>query len=245
MLKAVAFDGDGTTYRGEELIPEAMEVIDWLESQGIPIYIASNTSSKDSEALFERFGGAIRKERIITSVDLLIDYVARRYKRVWPICSDYIRRRWERTCEISEDAEVVCVSHTKKLDYWQFKVAMDNLFSGKPLLAANADRYYMSSEGLLPGTGMIVRALSENFVYKPKVFGKPEPLMLNIIMEREGAKPEEVAMVGDMLETDVGAAKRAGCISIFVDSGIPQLVKERPDYSTDHKKLKAVLEKLL
>ena len=244
-MKAVAFDGDGTTYRGEELIPEALEVMDWLESQGVATYIASNTSSKDASALYEKFKGQVPLERIITSVDLMFEHVKGRYSSVWPICSDYIRERWNKEFEISENADVVCISHTKDLRYWEFKVAMENLFDGKPLLAANADRYYMSSEGILPGTGIVVRALSENFLVRPKIFGKPEPGMLLRIMEKEQALPGELAMVGDMLETDVGAAKRAGCISIFLESNIPQLVKEEPDYRTTHKGLKKLLEKLL
>lgn len=47
--------------------------------------------------------------------------------------------------------------------------------------------------------------------------GKPSPRGLLAAMERAGAAPEETAMLGDKLLTDVLAARRAGVLSLMVE----------------------------
>ena len=49
--------------------------------------------------------------------------------------------------------------------------------------------------------------------------GKPDPTMLDGIRDRHGLKPEEIAMVGDRIYTDIEMGRRAGAVSVLVLSG--------------------------
>ena len=53
----------------------------------------------------------------------------------------------------------------------------------------------------------------------PKFIGKPEPTMALLAMEKAGFKPEETAVIGDRLYTDIACGVNAGIHSIFVLSG--------------------------
>ena len=53
----------------------------------------------------------------------------------------------------------------------------------------------------------------------PKFIGKPEPTMALLAMEQAGFKPEETAVIGDRLYTDIACGVNAGISSIFVLSG--------------------------
>ncbi|RME79558.1 MAG: HAD family hydrolase [Methanobacteriota archaeon] len=246
MIKAVAFDGDGTLYEGKKSIEEVRKVIEWLGERGISCYVASNTSSVDKIALYDRIGGIIDVENIYTAVDIMIEYIKEKGISVYPIGSNYIKERLANEgIEIVENADAVCVSHTKELNYGSFKKAMEILLNGGDLLAANADRYYVGENGLLPGTGIIVRALSENFLVKARVFGKPSPDMLNRIIEKEGIRKEELLMVGDMEETDIGAAKSAGCKSLLIENNIPQLVRVTADWKVNRESLMDAIKSIV
>ena len=52
-----------------------------------------------------------------------------------------------------------------------------------------------------------------------RVFGKPDPSMLDGIRARHGLAAAEIAMVGDRLYTDVLMARRAGALGVLVLTG--------------------------
>jgi NagD protein len=51
------------------------------------------------------------------------------------------------------------------------------------------------------------------------VLGKPAAAMLQGVMHRHGVKPEEIAVVGDRLYTDMAMARNAGGMGILVLTG--------------------------
>ena len=51
------------------------------------------------------------------------------------------------------------------------------------------------------------------------MLGKPDPRMLLGLAHHRGLKPEEMAMVGDRLYTDVEMAHRAGALGVLVLTG--------------------------
>jgi NagD protein len=51
------------------------------------------------------------------------------------------------------------------------------------------------------------------------VLGKPDPNMLTGVQARYGVKPEQVAMVGDRIYTDIEMAHNAGAFGVLVLSG--------------------------
>jgi NagD protein len=52
-----------------------------------------------------------------------------------------------------------------------------------------------------------------------KVFGKPDPAMLDGILARHGLRPAQIAMVGDRIYTDILMAHRAGALGVLVLTG--------------------------
>jgi ribonucleotide monophosphatase NagD (HAD superfamily) len=74
-------------------------------------------------------------------------------------------------------------------------------------------------EGLVPGTGTIVAAISAATDETPLIVGKPEPLLMEQAMARMGARTETTAAIGDRPETDILSAQRAGILSILTLSG--------------------------
>ncbi|HOT51308.1 MAG TPA: HAD-IA family hydrolase, partial [Candidatus Hydrogenedentes bacterium] len=73
---------------------------------------------------------------------------------------------------------------------------------------------------------------------EPKYIGKPNPEMIRMGLQKLDVGPEETAMVGDRLYTDMQMAYNAGTVSILVLSGETTRedlarAERRPDYVFD------------
>ncbi len=55
---------------------------------------------------------------------------------------------------------------------------------------------------------------------EPIVVGKPEPIMIEQSLRMLGARPEETAILGDRLDTDILGGHRAGILTIMLLTGI-------------------------
>jgi len=57
---------------------------------------------------------------------------------------------------------------------------------------------------------------------QPHVVGKPQPPLFRIALARLGCRPEETAMVGDSIESDVGGGRAAGMRTVlYAPDGAP------------------------
>ena len=75
-------------------------------------------------------------------------------------------------------------------------------------------------ETVLVDCGSIQQCIEAATGRRPdKVLGKPDPTMLQEIMHRHGLRPEQMAMVGDRVYTDMAMARNAGATGILVLSG--------------------------
>ena len=87
-------------------------------------------------------------------------------------------------------------------------------------IATNMDNSYPSSGGLLPGGGSIVTCIAYASRRTAEVMGKPENLMLKLILEKFKINPKRAIMVGDKLETDILFGNRGGLDTALVLTGV-------------------------
>jgi len=68
--------------------------------------------------------------------------------------------------------------------------------------------------------GAVCAALEQAAGRRPDVvLGKPDPCMLRGIVHRHALAPEQLAMVGDRLYTDMAMARNAGALGVLVLTG--------------------------
>jgi 4-nitrophenyl phosphatase len=88
---------------------------------------------------------------------------------------------------------------------------------------------------VLPGAGTIIAAIQTATAVVPIVVGKPEPGLFEHGLRRLGGlRPDQVAMIGDRLDTDVVGGRRAGLRTILVLTGVTtraeaEAADEKPD----------------
>lgn len=72
----------------------------------------------------------------------------------------------------------------------------------------------------IPGAGTISAALSKASETNPIVTGKPNPLSINLLCEKEQFDKKRCLMIGDSFFTDVPFASNAGIDSLLVLTGV-------------------------
>jgi HAD superfamily hydrolase (TIGR01450 family) len=119
--------------------------------------------------------------------------------------------------DLASRAEVVVVGGTEDLVYDDLRNASLAVRRGADFLATGRDPTYPQPDGLWPGTGAIVAAVEYATGRTAEVVGKPQPQLFLTAVDRLGEG--RTLVVGDRLDSDVGAAARAGLDAALVLSG--------------------------
>jgi glycerol-1-phosphatase len=119
--------------------------------------------------------------------------------------------------DLASRAEVVVVGGTEDLVYDDLRNGALAVRRGADFLATARDPTYPQPDGLWPGTGAILAAVEVASGRQATVIGKPEPQLLLTALDRLGEG--RTLVVGDRIDTDLGAAAAAGLDSALVLSG--------------------------
>jgi 4-nitrophenyl phosphatase len=107
------------------------------------------------------------------------------------------------------------------LTYEKLKQAHYAICNGATFIATNLDATYPDTlTTTTPGGGAIVATLRTSTGIEPIVMGKPQTLGIAQIAAAWGVGPQDIAAIGDRLDTDVASAKSFGCLAILVLTGI-------------------------
>lgn len=232
-IKHFALDMDGTIYNGSILFPFTIPFLDFLKEHGIGYSFLTNNPSKstaDYLAHLEKMGIRASKEEMYTSAQATIDYVKSHYpevKRLFILGTPSMIREFEEAgfLSTSDDAsdrpDMLVVGFDMSLIYTRLCRAAWWASQGIPYIATNPDWVCPTDKPtILVDCGSISACIESATGRKPDlVIGKPDPRMLTGILERYKLQPNEVAMVGDRIYTDVRMAHNAEAVGILVMSG--------------------------
>jgi 4-nitrophenyl phosphatase len=234
MYRGFFLDLDGTLFRGTEVIPGAIQFVEWLESQGLPWLYLTNNSSRTPEQVAEKlrgFGFPARPEQVYTTALATAAFLREEFgsPRVYVIGEEGLQRAIsEAGCEITDERpDVVVVGLDRQFTYEKMKKACLAIRAGARFIGTNADRALPTEEGLLPGSGSLSMAISASTGVQPLFIGKPEPVIMRYALRKLGTSPEETLVVGDNLDTDILAGIRGGMDTLLVLTGVttPDLAK--------------------
>lgn len=224
--KHFCFDLDGTVYIGNEEINGAAETIKRLEKLGKQVYYISNNSSKnkiDYVARLKKIGIKSCESQIILSTDATINFLKKRgVKKVFVLGTKSLKKMiLDSDIDLcSHDPEFVVIGYDTELDYSKLVDACHLINSGVDFIATHCDPVCPSEYGPIPDIGLLTMMLEKTTgksVYR--VFGKPNPEVINSLIEENCLKREDVVMIGDRLYTDIKMANNSSIDSILVLSG--------------------------
>ena len=228
--KLYLFDMDGTLYLGYRLYDFTLELLSEIRRAGGRYLFVTNNSSKsvsDYVKKLEKMGISATREDFMTSSQATAYYLKQNHPgKTLYVCG---------TRSLIEELEGEGFAVTTQLDKVECVVmGFDTeLTFGKlhdvsyllltrpelPYIATNPDLVCPTEFGSVPDCGSICIGIKNATGKEPIVIGKPSPLMPQLAMAKYGAKPEETAVIGDRIYTDVKSGLAAGCTGILVLSG--------------------------
>ena len=252
-LRHVALDMDGTIYMGSKLFLWTQPFLERLRKLGIGYSFLTNNPSKsiaDYLHNLEAMGIRATREEMYTTTLATIDYLRLHHpqaRRLFllgtpSMVSEFEAAGYVPTRDSADDRpDAVVVAFDKTLSYERLCRAAWWIQQGIPYVATNPDRVCPTNlPTVLVDCGSICAALEHATGRKPDItLGKPDPNMLSGILDRCGLQPDQIAMVGDRIYTDIEMAHNAGAMGVLVLSGETTLeVADRatrpPELIVDH-----------
>ena len=232
-IRHVALDMDGTIYMGMTLFDYTRPFLQRLRELGITYsFLTNNPSTSIADYLHKLEGMGIEatEEEMYTTALATIDYIRTHYpeaRRLYllgtpSMIGEFERAGFEATTDSADDCpDVVVVAFDKTLEYSRLCRAAWWVQQGLPYIATNPDRVCPTDQPtVLVDCGSICKCIEHATDRRPDiVLGKPDPNMLTGVQSRYGVRPDEVAMVGDRIYTDIEMAHNAGAFGVLVLSG--------------------------
>jgi HAD superfamily hydrolase (TIGR01458 family) len=223
-IRGLLIDLDGVVYDDQEVIPDSVYAIRWLQQKNLPFRFATNATARSRQSLVKRLAGLgieVREDQVINT-----PYVAARELRRSPaprcmlLLREDARREFEGIPTVEKNPDVVVVGDLAAgFDYSTLNRAFRAVLDGAELIALQKDRYWKVGEDLVLDAGPFVVALEYATGRQARLIGKPSADFYRIALEGFGVPSEQVAMVGDDIENDVRGAQEAGLTGILVQTG--------------------------
>jgi len=217
---ACVIDLDGVVWLDGSALPGAVEGVELLRREGVPVLFATNNASPALGELLDRLaaiGLSASRDEIATSALAAASLLAAG-TRSYVLGGEGLREAaGSRGLVLTEDeAAAVLVGLTVDFDYQRLDRAAAFVRSGARFIATNTDPTLPVRGGQRPGAGAIVAAVSTAAGRAPEVAGKPHAAMCDLVRSRGAVG----AVVGDRASTDGAFAVALGVPFAHVRSGM-------------------------
>ena len=228
-IKLYLFDMDGTLYLGQRLYDFTKELLQAIRTSGRKYLFVTNNSSKSVEDYIlklKNMGIDAQYEDFVTSSQATAYYLMQHHKndRLFVCGTQSLKKELISSgLTITEDPdEVDCIvmGFDTELTFRKLEIVSKLLCTREiPYIATNGDYVCPTEFGSVPDCGSVCDMLYNVSGKRPIVIGKPSTLIPELAMERTGCKPEETALIGDRLYTDIRCGLNAGALAVLVLSG--------------------------
>lgn len=232
-IKHVALDMDGTIYMGDSLFPYTIPFLERLKRMNISYSFLTNNPSKSLDDYLQKLakmGIQATEEEMYTTTVATIDYIKAHYpaaRRLFLLGTPSMISQFEKAGFVStaDDAndvpDLIIAAFDLTLTYSRLCRAAWWISQGVPYIATNPDKVCPTNlPTVLVDCGSICKCLEHATGRQPDItLGKPDPNMLIGILQQKHLRPDEIAMVGDRIYTDIAMAQNAGAVGVLVLSG--------------------------
>ncbi|MBO5231085.1 MAG: HAD-IIA family hydrolase [Clostridia bacterium] len=228
-IKLFLFDMDGTLYLGNRLYDFTKELLETIKSQGNRYLFMTNNSSKsvvDYIKKLKKLGIDSTKEDFITSSQATAYYLKKNYPtaRLYVMgtqsLKDELISEGFAITEVLNDVDLIVMGFDTELTFKKLEDVSKLLLTRDiPYIATNPDLVCPTEFGSVPDCGSVSIMLKNVSGREPLFIGKPSPLMPTLAMDKWGVSPDETAVIGDRIYTDIKSGINAGAHSILVMSG--------------------------
>jgi HAD superfamily hydrolase (TIGR01458 family) len=250
-LRGVLLDLGGVVYIGDTPLPGVIGAIGRLRKAGLAVRYITNTtrtSRREIGAKLRHMGVPLEPGELFTPARAARDLIESQGFTPHLLVHSALKEDFAGMKPGASEA-VVVGDCGDEFTYAALNEAFRALNRGAAFFALANDRSFRDIDGHLSlDAGPFVKALAHASRRDPVVLGKPAPAFFRAAVASLGCGPEEAAMIGDGVETDIAGAMAIGLLGVLVCSGKYETGDERlinPPPSAVAKDLVAAVEWLL
>lgn len=227
-IRLYLLDMDGTIYLDDQLFEGVIPFLEHIKAVGGRYLFLTNNSSKSVDKYIQKLaslGISTTAEDFFTSVDATVHYLkGKTYQKIYAFGTASFKEQLAKnglpiTDRREEGVDCLCMGFDTELNFQKLEDACILLGQGVDYVATNPDWVCPTWYGSVPDCGSVSEMLYNATKRRPLFIGKPKPEIALLAMEKAGFSPEQTAIIGDRLYTDIACGNNAGITSIFVLSG--------------------------
>jgi len=141
-----------------------------------------------------------------------------------PVChlllSDDVKMDFQDFRQSDSKADFVIIGDIGKAWSCELLNKVFNLMlNGAQLIAIHKNRFWQTEQGLQMDIGAFIAGLEYASQKQATIIGKPSPEFFQAALTDLDLPPEQVAIVGDDIDSDIGGGQSAGLTGILVKTG--------------------------
>lgn len=223
-IRGILFDLDGVLYVSNQVIEGARDTLAWLQEQHIPFRFITNTSTRttaDVARKLRSMGFAIDASHIFSAVSATRDFLGQQGSpSLHLLIRESARAEFDEFPQDSDKPDYVVVGDIGAAwDYQLLNRVFNELMNGAELVAMHMNKYWQTENGLQMDIGAFVAGLEFVTGKHARIIGKPTADFFQLAADNLGLAPDQVLVVGDDIDNDVGGAQAAGLQGVLVKTG--------------------------
>ncbi|MBQ6815687.1 MAG: HAD family hydrolase [Clostridia bacterium] len=225
-------DMDGVIYHGNKILDGVFEFVNWLINNNKKFVFLTNSPEKTPHELsmkLERMGLKVSADHFYTSAMATAAFLNSQK----PDCTAYVIGEAALTKALYDQGiymndvnpDYVVVGETRSYNFEKIEKAIELVNRGAKLIGANPDITGPTERGIMPATGSLIAPIEIATGKKAYFVGKPNPLMLRHGLKKINCHSEEIAFIGDRMDTDIIAGIESNIDTVLVLTGVTDLAE--------------------
>ena len=223
-------DMDGVIYHGNKILDGVADFINWLIDNKKKFVFLTNSPEKTPQELsmkLGRMGLDVYTEHFYTSAMATAAFLSSQK----PGCTAYVIGEAALTKALYDvgiymndvNPDYVVVGETRAYFFEKIEKAIELVNKGAKLIGTNPDITGPTERGIMPATGSLISPIEIATGKKAYFVGKPNPLMLRHGLQKLGLHSNEIAFIGDRMDTDIIAGIESNVDTVLVLSGVTKM----------------------
>ena len=220
-------DMDGVIYHGNRVLDGVTDFVNWLIKEDKKFVFLTNSSEKTPHELsmkLNRMGLTVSADHFYTSAMATAEFLHTQN----PGCTAYVigeaalsKALYDHGIYMNDvNPEYVVVGETRTYSFEKIEKAIELVNKGAKLIGTNPDITGPTEKGVMPATGALIAPIEIATGKKAYFVGKPNPLMLRHGLKKLNCHSEEIAFIGDRMDTDIIAGIESNVDTVLVLSGV-------------------------
>ncbi len=223
-------DMDGVIYHGNRVLDGVPAFVNWMIDNGKRFVFLTNSSERTPHELsmkLERMGLTVTADHFYTSAMATAEFLNSQR----PGCTAYVigeaaltKALYDQQIYMNDvNPDYVVVGETRTYSFEKIEKAIELVNKGAKLIGTNPDITGPTEHGIMPATGALIAPIEIATGKKAYFVGKPNPLMLRHGLKMIDCHSNEIAFIGDRMDTDIIAGIESNVDTVLVLSGVTSI----------------------